>query len=251
MESTALHHRVTRSPALPLVACSLAGLAMLGVRAFVSGRAGYAFLVWNLLLAWIPLWLAWGIARLARRDCGRVLIVAVMGVWLLFLPNAPYLLTEFVHLTPRHAPSQRLLLVVGGWSPQLAVPIWFDVVMLIIYAWTGLMLGLVAVRSVQTVVADWLGRRWAAPFAAIVCVLCAFGVTLGRFERWNSWDLFTDPLPLLADAVQRVINPLGYLRTTGATLGFAMFFTLVYCTLATFEREGSFRATPRLQYPKR
>ena len=80
------------------------------------------------------------------------------------------------------------------------------------------------------------GARWGWATVVVVRGLSAFGVSLGRFERWNSWDLFAQPLSLLADVLDRVFNPIAYPRTTGVTLLFASFLLLGYLALVALMR---------------
>jgi uncharacterized membrane protein len=224
-----LRHRESLVLGGVLVLSSLAALAILAARAFYGGTAGYLFMVWNLFLAWIPLWLAVPIGALASR--GRpasALLLALGFLWLLFFPNAPYLLTEFQHLHPRHAVSARPLVLLAGVSPGRGVPLWYDVVLVLLFAWNGLLLGLVSMRLVQRAVARRLGAGWGWVSVVGVFALSGFGVTLGRFQRWNSWDLFSRPAALAADVGGRLFNPLAHPRTTGATVLLASFLLLAY-----------------------
>ena len=121
-------------------------------------------------------------------------------VWLLFLPNAPYLATDLIHLRSRPF-----------------VPLWYDAALLVSCAFTGVILGYVSIAEVQRLLRTRLGNPSAWALTTIVMFLCAFGIYLGRFERWNSWHIVTRPWPLLADAADRVIHPLSHLRTTFVT----------------------------------
>lgn len=239
-----VRHRGHALLACTLVLSSAAALAILAARMGYSGTAGYAFMVWNLFLAWIPLWLAAAVALLdSRRGSGtgtgnrsRVpLLLGLALLWLLFFPNAPYLVTQFMHLHPSHAVHDAAH-PLAAWTVRGPIPIWFDVLMLSTFAWTGLMLGFVSLHLVHRTAARIAGTGcgWAAVVAATG--LCAFGVSLGRFQRWNSWDLFARPLSLLADVADRALNPLAHPRTTAATLGFAAFLLLGYLTLLAIMR---------------
>jgi uncharacterized membrane protein len=161
-------------------ALSAVALAFWAIRASRVGSPRLPWFIWNLALAWIP-WIAAHGVRGAR---GRWLLIVCGGLWLLFLPNAPYLVTDLVHLRER-AP----------------VPLWFDVLMFAAFALAGCALGWAAVEQVQDRIAEAVGRRRAALVILPVFPLLAFGVYLGRFGRWNSWDLLTRPHALLAGAV--------------------------------------------------
>ena len=228
-------HRRGLALASVLALSSLAGLAVLAFRFYYSGRAGYSFMCWNLFLAWVPIGFALAIEALRRtRRGGPAALLALGFLWLLFFPNAPYLLTEFVHLHRHYAPSERVIRVLAPVSPAAGVPVWYDAALILIFAWNGLLLGFVSLHLVQRAVRDALGVAggWAAVVA--VLVLSGFGVSLGRFERWNSWDLFSQPLTLLGDVAARVFNPLEHPRTTAVTVVFSAFLLLAYLSLAAF-----------------
>jgi len=179
----------------------------------------------------VPL-LASTLVRAARFvSAPRVAQAALFAVWLCFLPNAPYLLTEFVHLDPQYAVAEPPIRMLAAVSPHRNVPVWFDALLILTFAWNGLLLGFVSLHLVHHAVREHLGAAWG--WATVVAVLClsGFGVSLGRFERWNSWDIFSRPAHLLADVASRVINPLQHTRTTGATLALSAFLLLAYLSI--------------------
>ena len=225
-----VRHRDHAVLAGTLVLSSVAALGILAARILYSGTAGYSFMVWNLFLAWIPLWLAAAMAVLDGR-AGRGSMLALGVLWLLFFPNAPYLLTEFLHLHPSFAVSQRPLRFLAGVAPGRGAPLWYDVVLILGFAWNGLLLGFVSLHLVHRAVARRAGAAWG--WAAVVAVLglSGFGVSLGRFQRWNSWDLFSQPATLLADVAHRLLFPLSHPRTTAVTVLLASFLLLAYLTI--------------------
>jgi uncharacterized membrane protein len=156
----------------------------------------YVFLYWNLFLAAIPLVAAEAFARTRW----RVAAWLAFAVWLLFLPNAPYIVTDFIHLRARPP-----------------VPLWYDVLLLVSCAGTGLLLGYGSVMIVQRTVARRYGVRTAWVIAVGAILLSAFGIYLGRFVRFNSWEVITDPLPLFADIAHRLTNPMQHPRTFAVT----------------------------------
>jgi uncharacterized membrane protein len=170
---------------------------LLFIRIARTGSLMYAFLVWNLFLAAIPAAAAGLLVR--ARTTPRRMILA--GVWLAFLPNAPYLVTDLMHL--------RL---------SSAAPVWFDVALLVSCAATGLLLGYTSLADVQRVAAQRFGEAIAWLCAAMTLVLCAFGIYLGRFLRRNSWDVLTDPRGLFTDIAVRLIYPFSHPRTLAVTL---------------------------------
>jgi uncharacterized membrane protein len=177
---------------LALVVLSLAATGLLAVRMDRVGEPAFVFLTWNLFLAWIPFVLAIGVAAVHDRGGPRALLWALGGGWLLFLPNAPYILTDFIHLG-------RL----GG------APLWYDAALIGAFAGTGLVLGLASLLVVHRVVEARAGRvaGWIVAMSSLV--LSAIGIYLGRFPRFNSWDVVTDPDGLVAVVLGRLADPLG------------------------------------------
>lgn len=177
------------------------------------------FLLWNLFLAWIPLVAAFGFAAVRRR--GWLLPLGI--VWLAFLPNAPYLLTDLVHL--------------GNGYTEL----WRHIVQFGVAAWTGVLLGVVSMRLVHRRLAAEFGQvaGWLAMAATVA--LCAVGVVIGRFQRWNSWDLINRPDAVVAATLDWVSNPLSNVRSTGVGLAVAAFLALAYLTMWSYEAISSAR----------
>jgi uncharacterized membrane protein len=216
---------------------SLVGLAMLAVRLWVSGRRGYGFMPWNLLLAWLPVaFAAAAVGARTDRAGGRWAAAGWGVLWLLFFPNAPYLLTEFKHLAPGGVSERPLPDLLFRLCLDRPVPLWFDVLLVMTFAWNGLVLGFLSLYLVHRAVSARAGPAWGWATAAGAVGLGAFGITLGRFERWNSWDVLTRPHRLLADVAARVVDPLSHPRTAAATVGLAAFLLLAYLTLIALMR---------------
>ena len=159
-------------------------------------------LVWNLFLAWIPLLLALFVYDRYRRGTPIARLVPPLVLWLLFLPNAPYIVTDFVHLSATRVP-----------------PLWFDGVELSAFAWTGMLLGFVSLYLVHAV----LRHRFGAPAGWLVVLfvlaLASAGVYLGRVKRWNSWDLLTQPGQRLAELHAHVGDPAGLAKAIAVSAG--------------------------------
>jgi uncharacterized membrane protein len=190
------------------------------MRVMWSGSLTYLFLVWNLFLASIPAVAALMFQRARTRANAAACAVA----WLAFLPNAPYIATDLMHLRPRSF-----------------VPLWYDAAMLLSCAITGIILGHVSIEEVQRAVRSRVNA--AAVWVEIVAVLflSAFGIYLGRFRRWNSWELITDPLALMIDASSRVFHPLSHPRTMAVTFvyGFTLLVGYVVFHLLVTSRMGA------------
>ncbi len=145
----------------------------------------FVFLLWNLFLAWIPYLAALKVERLQRLGSSRFFLLLGLGIWLAFLPNAPYIITDFIHF--RHRPP---------------VPFWYDLTLFFTTASLGLMLGLLSLYEVHFVLKRWFSKTFSNILILSAIGLCGFGVWLGRFQRWNSWDIVTRPDALLRDLLE-------------------------------------------------
>ena len=204
------------------ILASLGGLtalvvAMAVVRVLYTGTDYYSNLVWNLFLAWIPFGLAVYAYDGSRKGLGRVQLLAAGGLWLLFFPNALYIVTDFKWLRE--------------WA---GAPIWYDILLLSAAASCGLLLGFSSLYLVQDLVRRAFGsaRAWAFAFATLG--LGAFGVYLGRFERWNSWDVFTRPGHLGESLMTGLAHPEDHPRALGVMVLFTAFLAMSYLVFYAF-----------------
>ena len=188
--------------------------ALVLTRVLLPGSLFGLFLVWNLVLAAVPLVASTALVALDRRGASRAARLALGAIWLLFLPNAPYILTDLVHLMERPP-----------------VPFWFDLALLLSAAGVGLLSGYVALADVQRVVARHRGERLAWAGSVGVLFLSAFGIYLGRELRWNSWDVLTAPGTLAADILAPLIDPLAHPAVVVMTVVFGGMLTLGYVAL--------------------
>jgi uncharacterized membrane protein len=200
-----------------LLAASVFGAAMVTFRVVYTGSGEYRNLLWNLFLAWIPFAIALVVYDRDRRGTPPARLLVPALVWLLFLPNAPYLVTDFMYLAEFDG-----------------MPIWYDVTMLTTFAWTGLLLGFLSVYVMHDVARRALGT--VASWLAIVAVLglTSFGVFLGRIARWNSWDVVTNPGSLAADLARALADPVAHRGTIAVTIALAVFLSLAYLVLYSF-----------------
>ncbi|MCA9830975.1 MAG: DUF1361 domain-containing protein [Dehalococcoidia bacterium] len=197
---------------LALAAASSFCVGLIALRIVLSGHVGYAFLVWNLALAWVPLVLAVCLWVGYRRDWPRPLLGLAAVAWLLFLPNAPYILTDYVHLASGHQ---------GG-------AIAFDALAISAYAVTGVLLGFASLYLVQAVSRCVFGERVTWWLVHGTLALSAVGIYLGRYQRLNSWDAIRDP-GLIAGMIRvRVADPFGNDVLLGTTISFTAVLVALY-----------------------
>jgi uncharacterized membrane protein len=142
----------------------------------------FLFLFWNLVLAWVPYLLALRFSYITRKNANSLRLALVSMTWLAFFPNAPYIMTDLVHLSVRPL-----------------VPFWLDLMLLFSCAFTGLMLGLISLYEMHIEARRWFSETTIWVLSVPILILCGFGVWLGRFQRWNTWDILTNPIALLRD----------------------------------------------------
>jgi len=174
-----------------------------------TGRYTFAFLPWNLFLAGLP----WLISQSLGRS-GKLAGYqrwTLFFLWLLFFPNAPYLVTDLIHF-----------------DPEPGIPVWFDVILLFSAAWTGLWMGLMSLPPVERFLASSWGMFRMRIAMPLLLFLSAYGVYLGRVLRWNSWDMFTRPGAILYDTALRVRHPFHHLETWGLTAMMGVLLCMVY-----------------------
>ncbi len=217
MKDRLISVRQTWAAILALVLASALSCGLAVLRAVYYGRIAYGFFFWNLILAWVPVVAALGFYALASRGSRRWLLMAGFAVvWFLFFPNAPYIVTDLVHLRERPP-----------------APYWYDIIAIMAFAQTGLFLGYLSLYLMQEVIRAWLGRWTGWAFALAMLGLSSFGIYLGRFLRWNSWDALLDPLDTLRNAA-RVANPWNDPRPLVFSATFFAFALVCYLIVYSF-----------------
>lgn len=165
-------------------------VALLLFRVVATESRGHIYLAWNLLLALIPLLCSSTLPQRAsvppNGDASTRRLkwpqLSMLFLWLLFLPNAPYILTDLIHL-----------------ESSRGMPQWYDLALILSCAGAGLFFCYLSLLDVQRFIARNFGAKFGWLVAAGSLLLCGFGIYLGRFLRWNSWDLLTRPSALLSN----------------------------------------------------
>jgi len=185
-------------------------IALMLVRAKLTQSIYLFFLIWNLFLAYTPL----GLTSLMM---ARINIIEkwyfypVFACWLLVLPNAPYIITDFVHL-----------------EKQSNVPLWFDILLIASFTVCGMLFGLASMKNMHNILLVKFSYRAATVIMAVTCLLSGFGIYLGRFLRYNSWDVLHKPFALMADILHSLIAVETYKPAWGITLGFGTLLFLLF-----------------------
>jgi uncharacterized membrane protein len=212
--------RETIAPVLTLTFASGVCVALVFARIVAVGNIGYGFLVWNLFLAWLPLIFALLIReRYVNGERRGWRLFGLGAAWLLFFPNAPYIFTDLIHLTTKFHGH-----------------FWADMVLILLCALTGLMLGFVSLFLVQSVVADRFGRVASWLFIAVVAGLSGVGVFIGRFLRLNSWDVLLRPEKFYHHVNNWTSDPFASAMPYVFPALFAVFLFIVYLMLYALTR---------------
>jgi uncharacterized membrane protein len=201
-----------------LVALSALVVGLVAFRIVYTQSAEHSALLWNLVLAWVPL----GLALLVydRAEQGRRLgAVVAAAMWLLFFPNAPYIVTDFVHLRGSEGRAY-----------------WFDLVLIATVATTGLLLGFVSLYLVHVVVRRAAGAAAGWAFVTVALALSSLGVYLGRVWRWNSWDALLRPWSVVEQLARAIASPEP--RPVAFMLAFTLFLGATYCAFYALARAG-------------
>ena len=140
-------------------------------------------------------------------------------VWVLFIPNSFYIITDLFHLEERSV-----------------IPLWFDLALIFSFAWNGLILGVLSVRQMEKI---WETKcQWRELFFIYpVMLLNAFGIYIGRYLRYNSWDVISNPLVLSEDVFYLLLHPIRHRFDWSMIFCFSVFMTLLYLTIKKLSKE--------------
>jgi uncharacterized membrane protein len=196
-----------------LVSAAFSCLLLLA-RIIATDSVAYLFLPWNLFLAFVPYYITWWMTKDVQIIENHFKFYTALAVWLLFIPNSFYIITDLFHLHRFRT------------APQ-----WFDLLLIFSFAWNGLLAGIISLRRVEVLFTVIKGNGFAAMLVFVVMWLCGFGIYIGRYLRFNSWDILTDPFSLLAEMMDLIVHPLQNAAAWAMTGSYALFMTLVYFTV--------------------
>lgn len=189
-------------------------------RIFYAQNHYFLFLVWNLFLAFLPLVFIYGANYLKNKKAPSIIVLLLAGISLLFLPNSPYIITDLFHLI--------------YWKHT--APLWFDTLMIFSYASTGIILFYASLLMMEKLLKAYFKRNTVTFFLLGIIFLNAFGIYLGRYMRFNSWDIISNPMELVGEILNYVSNPLAHPRIWGITITYGMLFFVGYCCIKLFQQ---------------
>lgn len=208
-----IHPRLQETLFLGVVTLVCFGLSVF--RFSYTGSKVFLFLNWNLFLACIP-WLLTSFATITPKIAkNNIVLAALLFVWLVFFPNAPYILTDLFHL--------RL---------KSTMPVWFDLLLILSFAWAGLLFGFLSLWDIEQLIKnktkDKISSFWLTSMTVFFLFLSGFGIYMGRYLRWNTWDIIHKPSALFYDISLRFTNPTEHPRTWGMTILMGIFLNILY-----------------------
>lgn len=186
--------------------------ALFAFRSLVTHTTYYFFLNWNLFLAGIP-WVT-SIIIISVREKNIMLKFFLFILWLLFFPNSLYIITDLFHL-----------------RNETAFPIWYDFILITSYAWTGMVMGFASLMNIRIFIKKLFPVNVTNLIMTALLFIGSFGIYIGRYLRWNSWDLLTHPLPLMSDINERMTHPVLHVRTWGMTILMGLLLNIMFWTL--------------------
>lgn len=213
----ALNNRHNIAVFVLLNTACLVCILLVAARVAYSDSTRHIGLIWNLFLAWIPFVLAYAAHAISWRRSWLYFIIPVIAIlWLLFFPNAPYMLTDLQDLARDR----------GG------APLWYDVIIVGWCSWTGMLLGIISLYLMQDIIFRTFGRFAGWVFVFAISAASSFGMYIGRFVRLNSWDILQNPAETTMEILGLVIDPT--MRLAAFTVLYTMFFLFVFLLLYSF-----------------
>ncbi len=201
-----------------LVVSMTLSMVLLMVRMKLNQSFFFLFLVWNLFLAIIPFAITTYLK--SKEHHHKWVLLLWFGVWLLFLPNAPYIVTDLLHLR-----GSELYLM------------WLDVLVVISFAFNGLLLFFFSLMDMEAILKPLMTDKKRSVLITLVLFLTGFGMYLGRFLRYNSWEIIQNPFQLLDDILDIAIHPTSHMQAWVFTITFGAFLSVGFWTLKTFRKE--------------
>lgn len=196
-------------------------LGLFALRVYLSGSFFFMFLIWNLFLAFIP-WAISSVLLLSDRVKKlKIAAISFLFFWVLFFPNAPYIITDLFHLQYRRD-----------------MPIWFDLVLILTFAWTGLLFGFSSMRDIESLCKQKMSRKFVNVLIAGFLFLSSFGIYIGRYLRWNSWDIISRPSVLMTDIWDIIIHPAGHPKAWGMTLLMGFMLNVIFWTFRPLKQRN-------------
>ena len=181
----------------------------------------FLFLNWNLFLAFLPWLFSTILVIYPKLQQNKLGLIALVCSWLLFFPNSLYILTDLFHL-----------------QLETSMPKWFDLVLILSFAWTGLMFGFMSLWDIEKIIGNRIRKNLMPMVSFSLLFLGSFGIYLGRYLRWNSWDIIREPFNLFYDIGDRILKPFQHKGTWGMTLFMFIFLSMIYWSFRLIKKRS-------------
>jgi uncharacterized membrane protein len=179
-------------------------------RVLYTGTSEFLFLNWNLFLAFIP-WFISSIIILKKLQSNKILLSLLMITWVLFFPNSPYILTDLFHL-----------------GMSIKAPIWYDLILILSFAGTGLLFGFMSLLDIEKILSTFFSKGKIVFIIISFLFLSGFGIYIGRYLRWNSWDVVNNPVLMSYDILYKLAHPIAHPKMWGLTILLGILLNLFY-----------------------
>jgi uncharacterized membrane protein len=144
------------------------------LRIMIWDKYSFVYILWNLFLAFVPVLISFTMLKFhEKKSLKTIIFIPGFLLWLLFIPNAPYLVTDLIHL-----------------GESRTIPVLFDVILLFSSAYLGMIFFFYSLSHIEKIVKKFISKRWTIALTIALLLLISFGIYIGRFLRFNSWDIF-------------------------------------------------------------
>jgi uncharacterized membrane protein len=196
-----------------VVSCGFS-VALLFIKIILSGHLTHVFLAWNLFLAFVPFFISRWMTAHQRALKSKIKLVALVFFWIIFMPNSFYIVTDLFHLNNfdnKHS--------------------WFDLTLILSFSWNGILFGVLSIQKMEMLLKKRLDKSISFLALCAVMWLNAFGIYIGRYLRFNSWDIFINPFSFLSEIGNLIFNPYDYKYAWVMSVCFAGFIIIIYYTV--------------------
>lgn len=195
-----------------IIISSIVSEGLFGYGVLKNHNLDFDFLSINLLLAWLPLVFAIRLTKILRAKRWSSWEGMLFSfLWLVFLPNSFYMISDFIHL--QTVPAANAL---------------YDTLVLTSFVYTGVIIGF----SSMVLLHMHLQRRFkgstASFFVGLTLFICSVAIYFGRDLRWNSWDVLTNPGGLLVDISDRIQHLTAYPEMMVSIAAFFVLLCSIY-----------------------
>jgi uncharacterized membrane protein len=198
-----------------LIFSSIIAIGLLIIEAIKARSGYYYFLIYNMGLAYIPLLLAWWLTyRLQKTAWLSFSNILLTILWIGFLPNSFYMITDLIHT-----------------SESIGIDLLYNIVLIILCIFNALVAGYISLYLVHWALLKRFYYRNVHIFIALILLICSFAIYLGRFLRWNSWDVIINPAGILFDVSDSIASPSTHPQVFSTTASFFVLLTTMYIVI--------------------